>query len=163
MKKLLSDGEDVNIIGNNRNGISSTALIQASATRRKDICRHLLSHANINVNKVAHKNRTALFMASVNGRKDIVELLLTHKSIDITKADNHGETAITQAGNDEIKTILNAKINTGARGKVLLAPLNSYTQGDALIGEKVDKSIKREDGNVDVDDALTKKQQPKEI
>ena len=94
VEELLNDPRtNVNVEVN-----SATALYTAAKYGNTDVVRLLLSHNDIDVNKVNRQNKMSAFMASVEkGLIDIFRLLLSHAQTDVNIIDAKDESALSIA------------------------------------------------------------------
>ena len=108
---LIKLGVDVNT----NDMDEKTALMFASCYGHKDIVELLVSNG-ADVNQKDHDRWTALMFASFGGHKEIIEFLVS-RGADINQKNNLGKTAIDLAKNEEVKGILNKKVQELAEEK----------------------------------------------
>ena len=108
---LVSNWADVNKKDND----GLTALTRASSLGYKEIVEILVSNG-ADVNQKDHDRWTALMFASFGGHKEIIEFLVS-RGADINQKNNLGKTAIDLAKNEEVKGILNKKVQELAEEK----------------------------------------------
>ena len=108
---LVNNGADVNI--KEKQGM--TALMLASLNGHREIVEFLVLRG-ADVNAKDEFEQTALMSASFGGHKEIIEFLVS-RGADINQKNNLGKTAIDLAKNEEVKGILNKKVQELAEEK----------------------------------------------
>ncbi|KAH6904285.1 ankyrin repeat-containing domain protein [Coprinopsis sp. MPI-PUGE-AT-0042] len=82
------------------------SLMVAAREGRESVIKHLLAHADLDVNLVNNRGESALMLGARRGHEGVTKHLLAHGNIQVNLADDHGSTALHLAACNGHKTVV---------------------------------------------------------